>query len=196
MSEAIDWLEGLKLPPGVATPSDRTHPTFVELGTNRPLYVHREGSNVVNGRYYVDYESKKTLAHYSGFRRIDVAALRKQYTEAKATPAQLMRTSPLAPGSGVLPLPRFYAVERVDDASMSSVIGSLNAEGYWMAPLRYNHDPFTKHGSLQRAEGDFSQTYVGDDTDTSPYPDPNLRGISTAAFVRNMSVLIRGLDGK
>jgi len=197
VSEAIDWLEGLKLPPGVATPPDRTHPTFVELGTNRPLYVHREGSNVVNGRYYVDYESKKTLAHYSGFRRIDVAALRKQYTDAKATPpAQLMRTSPLAPGSGVLPLPRFYAVERVDDASMSSVIGSLNAEGYWMAPLGYNSHPFTKHGSPQRAEGDFSQTYVGDDTDTSPYPDPNLRGISTAAFVRNMSVLIRGLDGK
>jgi len=26
--------------------------------------------------------------------------------------------------------------------------------------------------------------------------DPNLRGISTAAFVRNMSVLIRGLDVK
>ncbi len=157
VSEAIDWLEGLKLPPGVATPSDRTHPTFVELGTNRPLYVHREGSNVVNGRYYVDYESKKTLAHYSGFRRIDIAALRKQYTDAKATPpAQLMRTSPLAPGSGVLPLPRFYAVERVDDASMSSVIGSLNAEGYWMAPLGYNSHPFTKHGSPQRAEGDFS----------------------------------------
>ena len=157
--EAIDWLEGLKLPPGVATPSDRTHPTFVELGTNRPLYVHREGSNVVNGRYYFDYEPKKTLAHYSGFRRIDIAALRKQYTEAKATPpAQLMRTSPLAPGSGVLPLPRFYAVERVDDASMSSVIGSLNAEGYWMAPLGYNSHPFTKHGSPQRADGDFSQT--------------------------------------
>jgi hypothetical protein len=107
-----------------------------------------------------------------------------------------MRTSPLAPGSGILPLPRFYAIERVDDASTSSVIGSLNAEGYWMAPLGYNSHPFTKYGSPLRADRDFSQTYVGDDTDTSPYPDPNLRGISTAAFVRNMSVLIRGLDVK
>jgi hypothetical protein len=193
--EAIDWLEGLTLPPGVATPADRTHPTFVELGTNRPLYVHREGSNVVNGRYYFDYEPKKTLAHYSGFRRIDIAALRKQYAEAKATPAaQLMRTSPL--GSAILPLSRFYAVGRVDDVPVASVIGSLNAEGYWLAPLGYNSHPFTRPGSRQRADGDFSQTYVGDETDTSPYPDPDLRGISTAAFLRNMSVLIRGLEGK
>ena len=31
--EALDWLEKLTLPPGVAPPG-RTHPTFVELGTN------------------------------------------------------------------------------------------------------------------------------------------------------------------
>src|SRR5688572_11652069 len=61
---AIDWLDGLTLPPGVA-PSGRTHPTFVELGTNRPLYVHREGSNVVNGRYYFDHDPKGTIVHYS-----------------------------------------------------------------------------------------------------------------------------------
>jgi hypothetical protein len=42
--------------------------------------------------------------------------------------------------------------------------------------------------------GDFSQTYVGDVTDTSPYPDDRLRGISTAAYIRNMSVLIRALE--
>jgi len=195
--DAIDWLDGLALPPGVAAPPDRTHPTFVELGTNRPIYVHREGSNVVNGRYYADYDSRKTLAHYSGFRRIDVAALRKQYADAKATPpVQLQRSSPLAPGAGVLPLARFYAVERVDDTPVSSVIGSLNAEGYWLAALGYSSHPFTRDGSAQRAQGDFAQTYVGDETDTSPYPDPNLRGISTAAFVRNMSALIRGLERK
>jgi len=48
--EALDWLQRLELPPGVA-PAGRTHPTFIELGTNRPLYVHRRGSNVGNGKY-------------------------------------------------------------------------------------------------------------------------------------------------
>ncbi len=93
--EAIDWLAGLTLPAGIA-PAGRTHPTFVEIGTNRPLYVHREGSNVVNGRYYVNDDPAKTIGHYSAFRRVDVAGLRKQYDEARAlTPADATKGSPL-----------------------------------------------------------------------------------------------------
>ena len=46
--EALDWLESLRLPPDPAR-RGRDFPTFIELGTNRPLYVHRRGSNVVNG---------------------------------------------------------------------------------------------------------------------------------------------------
>ena len=192
--EALDWLEGLTLPPGVA-PDGRTHPTFIELGTNRPLYVHREGSNVVNGRYYVDYDPKNTIAHYSSFRRVDVAGLRKQYAEVKATPpADLMRVSPLSPGVGMMPLPRYVAVERSGGPNVSEVMSSLTPQGYWLAPLGYNSHPFTRQGTPQVAPGDFSRTYVGDDTDTSPYPDPMLRGISTEAYIRNMSVLIRALS--
>src|SRR5262245_12187220 len=109
--EAIDWLESLTLPPGVA-PAGRSHPTFVELGTNKPLYVHREGSNVVNGRYYVDSDPKNTLAHYSSFRAVNIANLRRLYAEAKATPpAELAKRSPLAPGRGAVPLPKYFAVE-------------------------------------------------------------------------------------
>ena len=52
--ETLDWLESLRLPPDPAR-RGRDFPTFIELGTNRPLYVHRRGSNVVNGRYYWDY---------------------------------------------------------------------------------------------------------------------------------------------
>jgi hypothetical protein len=130
--EALDWLQGLALPPGVA-PAGRTHPTFIELGTNRPLNVHRDGSNVVNGRYCVDDDPKNTIVHYSSFRRIDIAGLRAMYREARATPPTV------TPGS-------------------------------------------------------FSQTYVGDRTDTSPYPDETLMGISTESYIRNMSVLIRYVD--
>jgi hypothetical protein len=192
--EALDWLEGLTLPPGVAT-AGRTHPTFIELGTNRPLYVHREGSNVVNGRYYVDGNPKNTLAHYSAFRRVDVAGLRKQYAEAAAMPlAVAIKGSPLAPGAGVVPLARFFAVEASGGTTLSEVLAGLNQQGYWLAPLGYNSHPFTRNGSAEKAAGDYSQTYVGDETDTSPYPDEALRGISTAAFVRNVSVLIRSLD--
>jgi PelA/Pel-15E family pectate lyase len=200
--EALDWLESLTLPatvassPGVVTRGG-THPTFIELGTNRPLYVHRTGSNVVNGRYYVDDDPKKTLGHYSAFRRIDVAGLRKRYAEAKAmSPAEAMKGSPLAPGAGLIPLPRYFAVEGGGARPIAEVIAGLNAEGYWPGALGYNSHPFRRQGTTEVAPGDFSQTHVGDDTDTSPFPDEKLMGISTAAYIRNMSALIRAMDGR
>ena len=61
--------------------------------------MHREGSNVFNGRYYVDKNPKGTIVHYSSFRNIDVAGLRKQYEAARNTPpADVIRTSPLKLG--------------------------------------------------------------------------------------------------
>ena len=108
--EALDWLQGLALPPGAARRPGETHPTFVEVGTNRPLYVHRQGSNVVNGRYYVDYSPDRTPAHYNAFRRLDVAGLRTQYEQLRAmSRAEATAGSPLMAGPGVVPLPRFFA---------------------------------------------------------------------------------------
>jgi PelA/Pel-15E family pectate lyase len=194
--EALDWLDKLTLPPGVATRPGTTHPTFIEIGTDRALYVHRRGSNVVNGEYYADYEPTKTLAHYGAFRRVDVAALRKELDELRKMPAaEATKGSPLMPGAGMLPLPRVFAVERSGGPAPAEAIAALNKEGYWPGPLGYNSHPFKRQGSKEVAAGDFSQTYVGDDTDTSPFPDPKLTGISTAAYIRHMSVLIRALEG-
>ena len=192
--EALDWLEKLTLPPSIAPPG-RTHPTFVELGTNEPLYVHREGSNVVNGRYFVDKNPKGTIVHYSSFRRIDVPALRKLYESAKATPpADVVKTSPLKLGAGRVPLAKHYTVTDGPSGDADRVVASLNAQGYWPAPLGYNSHPYVKDGSRTRPPGDFSQTYVGDETDTSPFPDEKLMGISIEAYIRNMGVLIRALS--
>jgi hypothetical protein len=190
--EVLDWLDRLKLPPGIAPPG-RTHPTFVELGTNEPLYVHREGSNVFNGRYYVDKNPKGTIVHYSSFRNIDVAGLRKQYENARNTPpADVIRTSPLKLGAGKVPLAKYYTAAPNGDGAR--VVADLNAQGYWLAPLGYTSHPYKGDGSKAPQPGDYSQTYVGDDTDTSPYPDPKLMGISIDAYVRNMGILIKALD--
>ena len=192
ITEALDWLDTVALRPGIAPPG-RTHPTFVEVGTNKPLYVHREGSNVVNGRYYVDDNPKNTIQHYSSFRAVDVAGLRKLHAEAKSwSPAELARTSPLS--AGVKPLPRYFAAQRPTSVAPASVIAALNAEGYWLSPLGSNSYVYRRDGSKTPAPGDFSQTAVGDDSDTSPFPDPSLVGISTGAYIRNMGVLIRALE--
>jgi hypothetical protein len=193
--EAIEWLESVKSPPGIA-PEGRTHPTFVELGTNRPLYVHREGTNVFNGRYYVDADPTDTIGHYSSFRNIDLAGLRRRYEEARAlSPAALAKESPLAPGAAKKPLPSFFAADAAGGASITAdtVISSLSADGYWPASLEMNSNPYRGDGPATKVPGNFSTTMVGDSTDTSPFRDEKLRGVSTTAYIRNMGVLIRAL---
>jgi hypothetical protein len=105
------------------------------------------------------------------------------------------KDSPFRPGAGLRPLPRYFAVDQRADAVPAPVIASLNPEGYWLAPLGTNSHPYQGKGPATPAPGDFSRTHVGDETDTSPYPDDKIAGISVAAYVRNMSVLIRALDG-
>ncbi len=140
--------------------------------------MHREGSNVFNGRYFVDKNPKGTIVHYSSFRNIDVAGLRKQYEAARKHAA----------GGGGQDLAaearrRQGAAGEVLHASGPTAmprrsIADLNAQGYWLAPLGNNSHPYKADGSKAPQPGDFSQTYVGDETDTSPFPDPKLMGIS------------------
>ncbi len=206
LPEALDWLDAVKLPAELARPG-RTHPTFVEVGTNQPLFVHRRGSNVVNGEYYVDRNPEKTLGHYSSFRHVDVARLRARLAEAKALPAaELARRSPFAPGGDRRELPTYFTVAEGDGGRPGAgpapslperaarLVADLNAEGYWLAPLGYTSHPYKGDGPKTPAPGDFSQTHVGDEYDTSPFRDEALMGISTGAFIRNMATLIRYLD--
>ena len=201
--EALAWLDSCRLPPELAV-NGRTHPTFVEVGTNRPLYVHREGSNVVNGRYYADGDPRNTVGHYSSFRRVDVEGLRRQYEAAKAlSPAELAKASPLRKEAARAPLPKYFAVREQTLAGpgtapmperVAAILGALNETGYWEAPLGMISHPYRGPGSATVAPGDFSQTHVGDETDTSPYRDDRVAGITTAVYLRNMSLLIRYLD--
>jgi PelA/Pel-15E family pectate lyase len=195
--EALDWLESVRSPAGVA-PAGRTHPTFVEIGSNKPLYVHRTGSNVVNGRYFVDRDPTNTIGHYSAFRTIDVAALRRQLAEVKAmTPEEATKNSPLRPNAERLPLKRYFAAAGpTGGVTASALVSSLNEQGYWLAPLGYNSHPYKGDGPKTVQPGDFSRTHVGDSSDTSPYPDPSLMGISVEAYVRNMGALIHALAGR
>ena len=207
---ALDWLEAVRLPPDVAAIAGlgRTHPTFVEIGTNRPLYVHRRGSNVVNGEYYVDGDPRNTIGHYSSFRQMDVARLREEYAAARAlAPAEATKGSPLLPGAGPVPLPRYFTVREPvafgPDAGMppaaraARAIAALDAQGRWIVPLGSTSHPYRGDGPKEIAPGDFSRRQVGDESDTSPYrADPGLTGISTAAYIRNMGALIRFLDDR
>lgn len=200
---ALDWLDSVRLPADVAAiAGGRSHPTFVEVGTNQPLYVHRRGSNAVNGEYYVDRNPRKTIGHYGSFRQIDVARLRQDYLDARALPPEkLAGASPLGRGARPAPLPRYFVVrERRPgapggdvslEARVNRIVRSLDAHGRWLVELATTSHPYRGDAQQAATAGDFSQTLVGDESDTSPYPPPARQaGISTSAYVHNMTDLI------
>jgi PelA/Pel-15E family pectate lyase len=200
--EALAWLESVRLPADQVQ-GNRAYPTFIEIGTNRPLYVHRRGSNIVNGAYYVDYDPKNTLGHYSAFRAINVAALRKEYEELLRTPpAQAAKNSPLLDPDPE-PLPRYWVSEGLTGSDLNAgqrggnadeIIRALNREGWWPVELKATSNTYKGDGPAQPVPGDYATTRVGDDTDTSPYVvERGVTGISTADYIANMAKLIEAL---
>ncbi len=199
--EALDWLASVRLPEGVG-PAGRRFPTFVEPGTNRPIYVHRRGSNVVNGRYWYDHDPARPIAHYSQFRAIDLERLRRDYERLAAMPvAEATRGSPLM---GRRPFPRFFILDGIAAGSdftnsarldVGEILRSLNAEGWWPASLTMTSHAYLGPGARRIAPGDHGTSQVGDASDTSPFPDPRpVTGISTATYIANMARLIRALE--
>ncbi len=101
--EALAWLESCRLTAQQIADNPllagRTHPTFIELGSNRGRFVHRYGSNIWNGAYYVDHDHRATPSHYSAGRSVNVASLRSTYDQlasmSDAAIAEMVARSPL-----------------------------------------------------------------------------------------------------
>lgn len=212
LPEAMAWLQSVKLAPEAAPMPGRLYPTFIEAGSNRARIVHRRGSNVVNGEYYWDYNANKPISHYGQWRAIDAAALQQRYERLRGAPRDaLLANSPLRARGG-FQLPRFFATQNIEVSDLNSnrgegptgrptaeriyeLTGTLNAEGYWPTPLTAISNPYGGDGSPTPTPGDYSQTRVGDDTDTSPYVTDNpVPGISTGTFIQNMSALLLSVD--
>ena len=210
VGEAIDWLDSVRAPAELVKGRD-SHPTFIEIGTGKPLYLHRRGSNVFNGSYYADQNPKDVIIHYNSFRAIDVDGLRKAYAAALALdPAEAARTSPLLAKAGTYRLPTYFSLHDVSVTDMvkpvpekapagsavSDILGTLNDAGYWPAPLTFTTNPYKGDGPETPVGGEFRTTNVGDPSDTSPYiSDSPVQGVSTRTYVRNMGDLIRAVAG-
>jgi PelA/Pel-15E family pectate lyase len=205
LPEAIKWLEEIRLPASVD--AKRRCPTFVEVGSGRPLFLHRRGSNASNGVYFSNQDPSHTIAHYGSFRTIDLDRLRSRYERVSSSDAKaLAASSPLKGGRRVLP--RYFTLSPIGLADLNGrnasksprsalidanrVISELDAQGRWLTPLKTTSNPYVHQGSDASTGADYSQTYVGDQYDTSPYPDPEPPfGISTETFVQNMGVFVR-----
>jgi hypothetical protein len=199
--EAIAWLKTCPLPADAAERnpllrSGQTHPTFVQLGTNDGIYVHRYGSNIHNGAYYFNRDYTNTLSHYSAGRNINIPALEARYnslvSKTDAEVAEMVARSPLYAKrrrklpdyftvGGEVDFPHLFegAVKPLpttpSEATISTLITELNTNGgRWLTPLPETVNPFIGDGPKEPYLGTaYMSKHVGDIYDTSPYPADN-----------------------
>ncbi|EJE54131.1 Pectic acid lyase, partial [Acidovorax sp. CF316] len=197
--EAIAWLKSCPLPADAATVNPllgggRTHPTFVELGTNDGLYMHRYGSNIHNGAYYADKDYTNTISHYSAGRPIDIAGLESTYQSLSrmgdAAIADMVARSPLKSTGATRTLPRYFSIREVDfpdlftgatmptpvvpDSEAQALLAELGTKNYWTSAVPEIVNTYRGNGPTAPYTGTaYRSKHVGDVYDTSPYPADN-----------------------
>ena len=162
--DALAWLEKDVLPPGHSS-EGHTHAQFVEVGTGKPLYAHREGTSIEDGRYWVDHEPGNFPGHYGMQIRVDCAALRKEYERVSALSPEEARAEYEA---GLVQAP---AVPEVSTETVRGLIESMDQRGAWVEDLS-----------------------VPDYLDWKFRPRREFRGISTRTFAKNLRTFIHYLE--
>jgi PelA/Pel-15E family pectate lyase len=203
--DAIQWLEQTRLPQSMTENGRYTHPQFIDATTGQAVFVHRKGSNVNYGYYYVDSSDKNLLRHYGGKTVVDIEKLKEEYKRISAlSPEEATKDSPLKPSafSGVGTPQTFYTLKRdyypfLDSMKLNveDIIHALDNQNRWLVKHAMISNAYTRDGEKKEAIDDYSFTYVGDETDTSPFRDPaDQLYISTAQYIRNMHVLMNNIQ--
>lgn len=202
--KAIDWLEKTKLPEDKIEGS-RTHPTFIDLQTQQPVYVHRKGSNVKYGFYYLDADDTHLCRHYYGKSRVPLAQLKTEYELlTNKSVENVTKNSPLKKPSVSEQKEHeqvYYNIKQNDytfevpNERIENIIEALDKQNRWLTTRAYISNPYIGEGINQELTADFAETMVGDETDTSPYENTSDQlYISTREYLRNMRILMQFLE--
>ena len=163
---ALEWLENSYVKDDPA--QNYTHARVYQLGTNKPLYSHREGTTKKNGRYYQDHTFGNFVCHYGQAARIDVPAHKKEFERVNAlTPEQAFAEYERKTANK-------KALPDVKPEEVESIIKSLNSTGAWIEDLSISN-------------------YVNPCADNRK--GTTIRGISTGTYIGNMKKMI-GFVGK
>lgn len=199
--DALRWLEDARLPTSLNPGGKYSHALYVEVGTNKPLFAHRRGSNVSNGTYWVDHSDKNMIAHLGQKHNLDLEQLRKEYERIGVVSSEeISKNSPLrtkAFNGRELPQ-RYFTIEKdpapkvPTESDVLSIITSIDSRHRWL----------TKHA---RNSAPYSVSEDGTETNTALACDPNGEGVSdpsdqqyvqVSVYMRNMTTLINYVKEK
>jgi hypothetical protein len=196
--KAIAWLEKTALPKE-KTEGGRTHSTFVEVKTNKPIYVHRKGANVKYGSYYIDYDDTNLLSHYYGKAHVELQELKEEYKRVvQLSDKEATKESPLLPQQlHEDTQQKYYDLNRYDfsfkpeESKIIEIINTLDDQNRWLTTRAFISNPYIGDGVNSEQTDKYATTRVGDETDTSPYINTsNQKYISTGEFITNMRMLL------
>lgn len=182
---ALNFVESQRLPDSMVALSGKRFrgtenimtPRFVDPDSGLPLFVHRKGSNVVNGSYYVDQDIRHTIVHYASQAMFDLKPLREAFDRKKWVETED-------------DLGSFPSRRPVED-----VLKDFDPTGYWPSPMTTTSNPYIGIGPAEGSEDTtFAETMAGDAYDTSCNTvRPTQSCISTKTYLMNMQRLIRFL---
>lgn len=204
---AVHFLESLKLPDSLVVLSGKRYrdnesimvPRFIDPDTGKPLYIHRKGSNVINGQYYADQNIVGTIGHYSSQAFVNPPEILSKYEALnKLKYEEIIKDSPFKDKWGTPPSLTFLSKTRMfgmPGPSIEKILSNLNQEGYWPSPLQSLSNPYIGSGPSEGGEETkYAETMVGDLYDTSCFRERNdVECISTTVYIMNMSRLIQYL---
>ena len=201
--KAIQFLDQTHLPDSLTEGGKYNFPYYIDAKTMKPMYLHRKGSNVKYGYYYYDESSTKLIRHSYSKRYMPVEKLKALYERLKSlTPEEVVKNSPLKPArfnGEKTPQESYdlnlYDFDRVPDWSEAQeIVGSLDRHNRWLTSHVMVSNPYIGDGQKKEPTDKYAKTYVGDETDTSPYwNDTDQKYISTEKYIENMRLLINYL---
>ena len=203
VSKSIEWLEQTRLPASLTDDGKYTHPYYIDKQSGKSIYVHRKGPNVSYGYYYSDSNPENLIAHSKGKRNVPLEMLKTAYNLAKSISSDtLTKFSPLLPFAIQVPgnPQKKYNLNRDDFEEVPSldkvkqIVSSLDEQKRWLTKHAFISNPYIGDGKNQVLTSQYSGTYVGDETDTSPFRDSSdQQYISTGDYIQNMRWLINFL---
>lgn len=210
--DAIEWLERSRLSPEQSNNGKYSHPTFIEVGSNKPLYSHRTGTGVVDGHYWWDYEDDNPLLHYGAKSKINIDQLKSEYKIVSALSSEeASKDSPLKVtsfGKGTTPqeyykmlwpltsqpsLPERNHGENsapTDESTVKNIINSLDKKNRWMV----KHIQITRPYTVSDAGVEANTARLSEESGKGIIDSSDQEYLSTREYVKNMQVLINYLN--
>jgi PelA/Pel-15E family pectate lyase len=201
--DALEYMKSIQLPDDMAkyfprkiSQHQKLYPSCIEITTNKPIYVHRLGSNYSSGVYYGDYNPEFQWMPTFSMRAFNIDLLTERYNRLKMMSFdEATKNSPLL-AKTMISLPKYTSGDytKISTGEIEGIIKSFNLRGYWEG-IFANSNPYIGDGPEQPTPGDFRCTQVGDKNDTSPFRfGEDFKGITTSDYISNMFKLICFLE--